>query len=471
MFRAPLDATETEWISTHFDLFIGAVRPDEMRAYNPNIRLFEYTSTRYHTFDTGEKTATEWALAHGWNPEDFYLHYREDVYVPTWEGRVIVPGFPPGMAPGWNPGGGGNPASATQRAQSRVIGFYSGSPQPRYLANVAHPGFRQFLSERTAGLVDGTWYYNQPFSGGPIDGILCDEAIYYAVFGEGVINKSTEYYGLPMTDLHPYAISLETLYPFLASSLAAQTGRTIDVMPNYGHVLYLNYPNHSAIQIQTTTPWILGEVWVSYTGTYTPTSGPNRCVTYDKDYVNSVRDIVEQTRTRGRRVLGARDVSNGTQGSDRGKIFTLALYYLIHNPYTYYVYESADLLQSDASEWAWNPAVDYDIGQPATVPVGWVDFEGRTGTREHFVLASGPDPYAPNLTYRVLARRFTNALVLAKMLPLGSVTDDRSITTHELPGSYRVLQTDGTLGLIVTEARLRNNEALILIPDISTGVD
>jgi hypothetical protein len=57
------------------------------------------------------------------------------------------------------------------------------------------------------------------------------------------------------------------------------------------------------------------------------------------------------------------------------------------------------------------------------------------------------------------------------MLPLGSVVDSRSTTTHPLNGTYRILQANGSLGLGVTEAHLRNNEALILIPDVTTGVN
>jgi hypothetical protein len=86
------------------------------------------------------------------------------------------------------------------------------------------------------------------------------------------------------------------------------------------------------------------------------------------------------------------------------------------------------------------------------------------------VFATGPDPYQPTLTYRVLARRFTGALVLVKMLPEGSTDDNRSLTVHPLGGSYRPLGADGTLGGVVTEARLRNNEALILIPEAVTGI-
>ena len=123
------------------------------------------------------------------------------------------------------------------------------------------------------------------------------------------------------------------------------------------------------------------------------------------------------------------------------------------------------------STWAWNPAVEFDVGRPAAIPPNAVDFEGRAHTKEHWVFASGADPVSPNLTYRVLARRFTNALVLVKMLPSGSVVDDRSTTTHALDRPYRPLQADGTLGAFITEARLRNNEALILIPEVPTGIE
>jgi hypothetical protein len=70
----------------------------------------------------------------------------------------------------------------------------------------------------------------------------------------------------------------------------------------------------------------------------------------------------------------------------------------------------------------------------------------------------------------VFARRFTHALVLVKLLPQGSVDDARSTTVHALGGSYRPLLADGTLGTPVTQASIRNNEALILIPETVSGV-
>ncbi len=465
LFRSHIDDAERDWRASHFDLLIGIVRPDEMRALNPNAKLFEYALARYHRLDLGPKTAADWAIAHGYDPEDFYLHYREDVFVPTWEGRVIVPGFPPGLAPGWNPSGGGNPASATERSQSRVVAYYNGSSTPWHLANIAHPGYRRFFSEHVASLIDGTWYFNTPFATGPVEGVMVDEALYYPQFGEGQLDRTTEYYGVAMNDDHPHALAFESLYPYLTQELQREMGGTKDLMPNYGHVLFLNYPNRSAINVRKITPWIWGEVWVTYNGLSSPTSGGNRCITYERDYTNGVRQIIEQTHAGGRRVVGARDLAGGGSGSDRGKLFTLGLYYLTHNRHTYYMYEtgSGHSFPGHVSTWSWNPAVEYDIGQPDVIPPGAVDFEGRSNTKEHYEFATGADPYAPSLTYHLLARRFTGALVLVKMLPDGSVVDDRSITTHALDGTYAVLQADGSPGAIVTEAAIRNNEALILI--------
>ena len=97
------------------------------------------------------------------------------------------------------------------------------------------------------------------------------------------------------------------------------------------------------------------------------------------------------------------------------------------------------------------------------LPSGFVDFDGRSGTNEHYVLASDADPYDPLLTYHLLARNFTNGLVLVKLLPRGSVVDDRSVTTHTLPKPYAVLQSTGVRGPTVSEVSIRNNEAIILV--------
>lgn len=465
LLREPLDVNEANWRAAHNDLLIGVSDVDGARAVNPDVRIFSYVLARFNRFDVpAPKTAMQWAAAHGYDGEDFYLHYQEDTYVPTWEGRTIVPGFAAGMVPGWTSGSPKTGATATNRAQSRVVGYYNGH-EPWFMANLAHPGYRQFLDQFVAGNLDGTWWYNQKFASGPADGVMMDEAIWYPIYGEGLLDHSTEYYGIPINENHPYTYAIENLYPALAADMKDMLGSTRDVMPNYGHVLFLNYANRCAQNIQKTTPWIYGEVWITYTGTSSPTNGGNRCITEYNDYDQAVRQIIYQTRAGGRRVLGARDVSNGVPGTDRGKMLSLGLYYLVHNSHTYYVYDTnwGHAGAGDISTWGYNPAVDYDIGQPDQVPVGTTDFEGKANTKEHYLFASGPDPVNSSLTYHVWGRRFTNALVLVKLLPAGSTIDDSSITTHTLDGPYMPLNVDGTVGSPINQVSIRNNEAVILI--------
>jgi len=469
LLRGYLDADEMAWRATHFDALVGRVanNADQLRALNPNIRSFEYWNARHHWYDDLDNEAMNWASAHGYDGEDFYLHYKEDVEVPTWESVTLVVGFPPGVVPGWNPEWqpGDPPASAPDRASSRVFGFNSGQHEPWYMVNVTDPGLRRFVTEFLISVLDGSRQYTS-YASGPIEGVMADEALYYAIYNEGLLGKSTEFFGVPLDEDHPYAVGFETLYPELAAAFHQHFGRTIDVMPNFATPYFLRLDNRCAQNVQMTTPWIWAEVWLADRGTYTPTSGSYRAITYEGDYDQSVVKIIGQTRRGGRRLLCARDLTGGGAGTSRAKLFSLALYYLLHNGNTFYMYNSVNSHAGvgHLSTWQWNPAVEFDIGQPASIPPEATDFEGMANTKEHYLFATGPDPVYSTLTYRVFARRFTNALVLVKMLPAGSVIDDRTITTHPLDGSYAVLREDGTLGDVVTTAQIRNNEGLILVP-------
>lgn len=461
LFRPYNDNSEIDWRATHSDLIIGQTRPDEMRAVNPNVRLFGYFTNTYHLYET---EGAAWAVAHGHDPEDLYLHFREDVLVPGW--GIIVPGYPAGVVPGWNPNWqpGDPPASASERSQARVVGAAAGSSL-WYFANLDNPAYRQFLAARATSLMDGSLSGAQ-YASGPLEGSLVDNAIYYPIFDQANLSKTNEFYGIPLDDTHPYAVAFELFYTEAQQVLAGAFGSGTNLMPNYGHSLYLSRPDRFSQSIQEIVDWVYAEVWLTHRAGDSPTSGGSRVISYDRDYGKQIANIVRQSRAGGRRVLGARDYSvAGITGTDRGHLYTLALYYLVHNPNTFYLFETAQTHKDPAhvSQWMWNPAVTYDVGTPAPVPAGLSDFNGETGTSEHYILESGPDPFDPSLTYHILARNFTKALVLVKMLPVGSVTDDRSATTHVLDKPYALLQGDGTKGPIVTEVTLRNNEGSILV--------
>lgn len=466
VLRFYVDDTEIEWRAQHADLLIGrtGAYADRIRAANPNARLFEYTIFRY---DYYPEDSAAWAELHGYDPEDFLLHYREDTTVPGYESKVLVPGFPAGLVPGWNPDRSPDdpPASATERSQSRAVAMPFGIVEPFRMANITHPGYRQFLVDQMQAIADAS-IYGETTAAGPVDGIMVDLGVYYPVFNEGVINKTDEFYGVPLDDSHPYALGFLSFYTELIEGLDGRFGRPIDVMPNYGDIFFIASPDPLSQGGLAACDWAWGEVWIWYRGNSYPTRGSGRAVSYEYDYRTAVTSVIEQTRAGGRRVLGARDVETAPLGSERGRLFTLSLYYLAHNANTFYMYESYNghNYQVHVSQWQWNPAVMYDVGRPERVPDGFVDFEGKAGSTEHYEFATGPDPYDPSLTYHVLARRFTNALVLVKMLPVGSVVDDRSATVHELDRPYHLLLGDGSVSVdSYSSVSLRNNEGVILV--------
>ena len=462
-FRPYVDDTEVEWRAQHADLLIGRTGAfvDRIRAANPNARLFEYTIFRY---DYYPDAAPAWAELNGYDGEDFFLHYREDTPVPGYESRVLVEGYPAGVVPGWNPDRlpDDPPASATERSQSRAVGMPSGTAAPFRMANITHEGYRRFLLDQMTALADGSLLG----ANRPVDGILVDLGVYYPLFNEGIINKTEEFYNVPLDDYHPYAVGFLTFYADLIEELESRLGRPVDIMPNYGDVLFLASSDPLSQGALESCDWAWGEVWIMHRGNSTPVKGTYRAVTYEKDYGPAITSVIQQTRAGGRRVLGARDVATDPVGTDRGRLFTLALYYLVHNPNTFYLYESHNghNYEVHLSQWQWNPAVTFDVGRPDRVPDGFVDFEGNAGTTEHYEFAAGADPYDPALTYHVFAREFTNALVLVKMLPIGSVVDDQSATVHELGRPYRILRADGSVSdETVTSVSIRNNEGVILV--------
>jgi hypothetical protein len=144
----------------------------------------------------------------------------------------------------------------------------------------------------------------------------------------------------------------------------------------------------------------------------------------------------------------------GSPTDPRMQLATLAYYYLLADPeWTFLMFNGGF---EPASSWTrhWCPAAAYDIGQPK---------------EKWCVFASGSDPANPTLAFKVYQRAFTNALVLHKPLSYARAakapasTGDETATKHELPGTYRPLRADGTLGEATTSISLRNGEGAILV--------
>jgi hypothetical protein len=132
---------------------------------------------------------------------------------------------------------------------------------------------------------------------------------------------------------------------------------------------------------------------------------------------------------------------------------TLAYYYLVADPdRTMLMFFGGD---NPSAAWSstWIPSATVDVGRPA-------------GTMTTF--AMGSDPENRSLTYKVFRRDYGKAVVLYKprsyALGVGTGTlNNATATTHQLGGSYRVLNPDGTLGPVVTSVTLRNGEGVVLM--------
>jgi hypothetical protein len=144
--------------------------------------------------------------------------------------------------------------------------------------------------------------------------------------------------------------------------------------------------------------------------------------------------------------------TNGSPTDPRTQMATLAYYYLIQDPNTTFLNFFGGFEPTTSWTRHWVQAVAYNVGRPLAA------------FRE---FATGRDPSNTDLHYRVYQRAYGNALVLYKPRStsrgLAGGLGTSSATTHTLPGTYRRLNADGSLGTAITSISLRNGEGAILI--------
>jgi hypothetical protein len=157
--------------------------------------------------------------------------------------------------------------------------------------------------------------------------------------------------------------------------------------------------------------------------------------------------------------------------SERMKLFSLAMFYMINHQMAFYYYRTQGHSGCDVSTWQWNPWVEYDVGQPIVNTLGLQDFEGQAGTNRFFVFATDPVNSPPH--YEVLGRQYERSdgkkvLVLAKLMADGQ-TQGANPTSIALGATYKKVQSDFTLGPAISSVTLANNEGVILIRQTGGG--
>lgn len=161
---------------------------------------------------------------------------------------------------------------------------------------------------------------------------------------------------------------------------------------------------------------------------------------------------------------------SGTQnlGSDKGREFSLATFYMINHQMAFYYYRTRKHFLDDSTppveRCHWNPLVQLDVGQPTVNMWNIPDYEQNISDR-FFIYEQGPD-------YQILGREFLRddeyrVLVLTKIMDNMGV-EGLNETTVDLPYNYYRLEhgeTWNTLswGPITNQISLCNNEGAILI--------
>jgi len=150
-------------------------------------------------------------------------------------------------------------------------------------------------------------------------------------------------------------------------------------------------------------------------------------------------------------------------GTDRGKRFSLAMFYMINHQMAFYYYRN-DGHSIGPGEYVWdkqwNEYVNFDVGQPAVNSLDLPDFEGNAGTNRYFVMDS-------QTGYEILGREYerqdgTRILVITKLMAKGLI-ENGDPSVYQLPGTYRRVLPDLTLDVPITEIQMVNNDGFILV--------
>ncbi len=152
--------------------------------------------------------------------------------------------------------------------------------------------------------------------------------------------------------------------------------------------------------------------------------------------------------------------------SERGKLFSLGMFYMINHQLTFYYYRTNFHDGHNVDETQWNPWVEYDVGQPVVNDLDLDDFQGNSGTDKFFVFEDGS-------TYQLLGRQFLRSdgkriLVLVKLMDYGQ-SEGGSSVNHALGASYKRLQSNFTWSPASSSVSMTNNSGVILLRQSGQG--
>ncbi len=445
---APLNnrLAEATWLAQHHDWIIGGGNNWDTQLYNtikeanPDTKIMRYLA--YHSIAPDAMTWLEtWADNNGYDPEDIYYHYHTDSEVRTLSGIITVPGFGPNGSAAmleeararvrWNGGWVGiNPSSTVFRRAFEAYALYeisvAGSPGT-FLDGV-------FLDTFDGIQNSGPWTSNlqNTIELNP-DGSRSIEAVY---------NQVQQY-------LLDAKMELEEF-------LKQQTGNNsfvVNVNAADADIVYQWFPD-LYVDERDKTMHLTIEYMV------TSTSGRSR--------IPRLRDVYDDLEN-GRKMLirSQTNVSSNMQDIPYGFTrFILATHYLINHENAHFMYHEGNAGNYGGTPYGnfrtshWHRNMEINIGVPATR--AGTDSWGTENTDRFYELAGGSG-------YSVLAREYSNALVVAKFGRGGWANIGNNSAIYQLGGNYYPLLEDNSTGAAVTSVTLGESEGVILLKNPVIG--
>ncbi len=429
---------EATWLAQHHDWIIGgggdwdASLYNTVKSANPHTKIMPYLA--YHSISPDQMTWLEnWCSNNGFDPESIYYHYHTDTEVRILDGSYIsVPGF----------GNGSAATLAEARARVRWNGGWVG-------INPSSTAFRRAFEALALDRLAITGLTNTY-----ADGLFLDTFDGIANSGpwtshlentielnlEGNLSKEAVY-AVVRKDLTDSKMELEAFLKqnindsFIINVNAAD----IDIIYNWASNIYIDYRDAT--------------MHVSIEYLITSTSNTNRIPRLVQAYddMENGREMFIRSQT---------NYAPPTEIPYNFISFILSTHYLINHPNAHFMYHAGNAGNYGGYPYGnfeathWHKNMEINIGIPKVQAK--TDYWGDTNTNRFYEFASGTG-------YKILAREYSYALVLANFGSGGWENIGNNPITIDLGDEYYPLLADNTNGPAITSITLGQSEGVILL--------
>ncbi len=444
------DLPQIQWLAARQDWMFSnhmlkETSYDAAKAVNPNVKLIAYIA--YNTYEMViQNWIKDWCQKNGYNFEDTFYHYYYDTKIKlrgTNPSTILVKGY----------GGGSAKTLQESRVPSTWASYSLGINQTtgeitrlniNPTSRVWRLGYQAYILENRIKINASRGKY--------ADGIQLDsfDGMVYETFSLQ-LERTIEMRNLgkyTRADANAQAADdLIAAMKDLKTYLSNQVGRPILTIPNTGDVDSF-YQWRKFIYEDRLSDY--SHVMVEY-----------MVRAGSSNYrIKRLQQVYDTMVNKGL-VFFARNETSILDVSEKVKQFLLASHYLINHPNYILMYHRGSPQfygGTPAGQFYtthWHKNLEFNIGTP--IRRCSPDYWGESCSDKFFLFASSID-------YKIVAREYTQALVLAKFGVKGFVANaGMNPTIHKLDRVYTLLQPDNSLGPPITEITLGDSEGAILI--------